>query len=578
VLDKLKAAGKETKSSGGFFSFLSSTSGPSQPQKNTIFLSLGYVTAYATPSLVVARLDAHIFATMEGHLKAAKATSVKENIIKSIDLIGKALHPEHLQEPFTFKRRDDLVTCVLNYMTAPETNNQVKLLGLNAITTLAALEPALPEELEQSLVEGTMKFYFDEDPADNKKIKPEELEKAKQGYNMICDNFNEMLHQVLLMDTSTERLLRLVGFLTRPLNSPDANRRRRSCQATLALFKKFVEFKSSETGTKPDERFNGIGHLMGQFVPRCTDSDTKVRLAAMECIEACLFINNMLVTSANADTYNLQPPKALQAAPELRRNMLVEEVNKQFALVHKLSQIIAALLAPEELSPFLLSCIEGLRDSVTTSSSGTCVILNGILKARGEELGEQVSQLVQGLVSAMDHISDEKTMNGSLHSLRSLAHHHLLGVLETLLSTPLATNTSHSETVVRSLQVLAKDGSLVTQIVDHLTDIINNSQVLEEESPKKCKHHPRALSATCALGEMFEVDEMEPIITENFSQIFCSLMLRFGTTRNGDKKATSRSLTHSRSSWCALMRVPCSRPSPTTRGRTWRPMISITTH
>ena len=25
-------------------------------------------------------------------------------------------------------------------------------------------------------------FYFDEDPADNKKIKPEELEKAKQGY------------------------------------------------------------------------------------------------------------------------------------------------------------------------------------------------------------------------------------------------------------------------------------------------------------------------------------------------------------------------------------------------------------
>lgn len=126
-------------------------------------------------------------------------------------------------------------------------------------------------------------------------------------------------------------------------------------------------------------------------------------------------------------------------------------------------------------------CMEGLQDSQLSSSSGTCVMLNGLVKARGEELAEKVPELVAGLLKAMDSIKEEKTMNGTLHTLRSLATHHCLGVLEQLLVTPLAHATSHRETVVKSLQVLAKDQALVTLIIDHLTDIINNSQVLEEE-------------------------------------------------------------------------------------------------
>jgi hypothetical protein len=42
---------------------------------------------------------------------------------------------------------------------------------------------------------------------------------------------------------------------------------------------------------------------------------------------------------------------------------------------------------------------------------------------------------------------------------------------------------------------------------------------------------PRAMSATCALGEIMELPEMEQVVLDNYSQIFCSLLLRFGTTR-----------------------------------------------
>jgi maestro heat-like repeat-containing protein family member 1 len=115
VLDKVKAVGAASKpASSGFFSFLSGSSGgPSSAQKNTIFLSLGYITAYATPNLVIARLDAHIFSTLEAHLKGVKEIAAKENVIKSMDLIGKALHPSHVQEDYVFKRRDEIFSLII---------------------------------------------------------------------------------------------------------------------------------------------------------------------------------------------------------------------------------------------------------------------------------------------------------------------------------------------------------------------------------------------------------------------------------------------------------------------------------
>jgi len=189
-------------------------------------------------------------------------------------------------------------------------------------------------------------------------------------------------------------------------------------------------------------------------------------------------------------------------------------------------------LAAEEIPSFLVHCFDGLTDPLPSSSSGTCVMINTTIKMRGETLGGEVQSLVGGMLKAMDSTKVEKTLNGTLHSLRTLAVHHLLPVLEELLKSPLP----HSQNVIKSLQVIAKDPNLVTQITDHLTDIINNSQVLEEKGADKkiqYEHMPRALSATAALGEIFELEEMEQVCRDNFSQIFCSLLLRFGTSRYG---------------------------------------------
>ena len=41
-------------------------------------------------------------------------TTVKQNLIRTIDLIGRALHPDHLKShDFVFKKRGDLITHLL---------------------------------------------------------------------------------------------------------------------------------------------------------------------------------------------------------------------------------------------------------------------------------------------------------------------------------------------------------------------------------------------------------------------------------------------------------------------------------
>lgn len=42
-----------------------------------------------------------------------------------------------------------------------------------------------------------------------------------------------------------------------------------------------------------------------------------------------------------------------------------------------------------------------------------------------------------GLIGAMEGITSEATMNGSLHALRNLALHHLLLAVDHLLATPM---------------------------------------------------------------------------------------------------------------------------------------------
>ena len=527
VLDKIKAyCGPPQKKSGGFFGS-SGSSKPLGPGENTIFLCLGYISSYAPPKLVISRLDSHILHTLEPFLDAKVMTNErKENLIKAIDLVAKALHPSHLQEPYTFRKRDDFIVLLMKYMTAAkDVSTQVRVLGFNTCSTLIHLQPPMPFDLEERLISSTMRSFYELPLQGNEQVIEE-----------LNSNFNEMLGAMLYMDTTTICFGRIFGIISVFLNSPQAQQRSRVIYSILNLLKKFLEFKSSEESAEGniEESFATLGKIIGVLVPRITDPEPKIRMSTLESIELLFFCDHMLRTSFGKEQYNLQPPQELSASPELRGRLEEADIHEQFLIVHQVSTIAARLLPKSELPSFLVHAFKGLLDPNPSSSSGTCVMINGTIKIRGEELANQVESLVGGLLKAMETIKDEKTMNGTLHSLRTLAAHHLLPVIEQLLLSPVP----HSANVVRSLQVIAKDPNLVTQVIDHLTDILNNSQISEDISQGNnnkatLDHKPRAMSATTALGEIFDLEEMEDVIKENYAQILCTLLLRFGTTRWG---------------------------------------------
>src|SRR3990167_5076446 len=319
VLDKIKALTTGAKKqSGGFFSSSKPTNVPEVKgdHVNTIFLCLGYVSAYASPKLVIARLDSHILHTLEPYTLNKQLTNLnKENIIKSIDLIAKALHPSHLQEPFNFRRRDDFINLLINFMTqGKEISLSVRTQGLNACSTLIHLEPAIAPELEQKLIQSTMKFYFEQKAPEKKSSKPSIADPSVelQVKEELQTNFHEMIGAILYMDTTTVCFGRIFDIISPYLSSEDPDQRTRVILSLLSLLKRFIEVKSSQEGEPIiEDSFAAIGKCLGLVVPRVIDPLPSIRMSSIECLELIFFIDHMLKTSFGQETYNMVPPEEL---------------------------------------------------------------------------------------------------------------------------------------------------------------------------------------------------------------------------------------------------------------------------
>jgi maestro heat-like repeat-containing protein family member 1 len=220
--------------SGGFFSKLFGGSdkpkGPTEGERKTAVLALGYITAYAPAKLITSRLEVSIMSTLNPMLENATSVSLRETLIKAIDLIGKTVHPNHLKlaKGYAFSQRDALLSCLVRYMCPNATSNkrlstaahaslrQLRILGLNACSTLVQLEPELSETLETELVKSTVKFFTIQPllppGAQKKKLSAEKtaaLEEAITAQRTLFENFNQLLATILAMNSSMECLSRL---------------------------------------------------------------------------------------------------------------------------------------------------------------------------------------------------------------------------------------------------------------------------------------------------------------------------------------------------------------------------------
>lgn len=75
----------------------------------------------------------------------------------------------------------------------------------------------------------------------------------------------------------------------------------------------------------------------------------------------------------------------------LRERAEQDEPNSLFSLINDLSKVLCKKIAGDNLWTLVLYLLDGLVDYQGHSSSGSCVVLNQIIKLRGKSLDEHVS-------------------------------------------------------------------------------------------------------------------------------------------------------------------------------------------
>eukprot|EP01116_Phalansterium_solitarium_P016259 TRINITY_DN3745_c0_g1_i3.p1 TRINITY_DN3745_c0_g1~~TRINITY_DN3745_c0_g1_i3.p1 ORF type:complete len:1692 (-),score=828.04 TRINITY_DN3745_c0_g1_i3:272-5347(-) len=567
--DKSSSSSSSSSSSG------SSSGSDKDGMALTVMLAYGYVCTYAQPALITSRIDISIMNHLKPQLVKLRSPLAKEVMMQTIELIAAAMHPEALQKEYVFKHRDDLLRQVLQYIVPQgkdakphEVTGSMRLLGLRACTTLAALDPPLPDDLLRTLLERVVTYYALPPAPSSGPASPAAKAPKGSGAKAAQDDDDpsatyEAIHTLLAMllfkQPTVDCLICIFQSLENWAVSREAVHRERSIVSLCFVLRKFIEIrKSAPAGAAPSTAaaatadgssgsgeaaaaggFTEAGHCLALLIPRCTDPVLVVRRTSIQAIQLCLYID-MLLRDPNADP----SLPLLTVFNDYRERIGTDELNEQFSCIHEMSRALAKLVTVGELPELLLSLLKGLTDHQLPSTSGTCVVLNGLIKARGKELLVKLPALVSGLLQAMPTIANEQTLNGTLHAVRSLAGHHQLPVVDLLLGQPMP----HTKFVVLSFQALCKDKQHVMGVVSYLVDIINTQVSTEERLDPKKKANalfalPLPMAATCALGEMLETDELEDIVAEHYPMLLSSLLLRVGTANGTADDIASKQIT-----------------------------------
>ena len=540
VLPKLtaKLTAVSAKKKSGFFSFgRSSSSSDNTPVKCTLVLCYGYCVAYSDTSLMSSRLEPHVLNNVMPIMKTASSEDLKECVIKAIDLIGKAMHPERLSpdSKFLMKQRDQLIAGILRYlgMAAPsegdskrksssgssvkhKPTNHIRVLGLNAIATLINLPPALAESSRQKVLDVILpSFEMDE-------IKDDEVAE------LVMVNMNSLLSAMIHMDTTLPTLAALLQRLEFYVVSKKALERQRACESYLVILKKFVSMIVSEGVRVSSQEFDHIGHYIGTMLPRCSDSDEEIRIAAVENVQALLYIDQLLRNS-----HDPKPSQEVKLLTEIRGSLEDGEHEDHIEPLRDMSGLLCTLISPTEYPKLLDTLLSGLGDSDTDAGLGAAVCSQTLIDKRGSELLPFLPLLVKGFVKALGLVSST-TSQGTLAAFRTVTKTHFQDTLESLLQEQLPV----SPQVISIFKALASgDLDLTRKTVDKLVNVINDSPILEE------KQTPKVMVATVALSNILtvEADHILPYLRskDTYCMLLGTLLMRVGTAQGVDDGTSS---------------------------------------
>ncbi|XP_013392835.1 maestro heat-like repeat-containing protein family member 1 isoform X1 [Lingula anatina] len=547
VLTKLESVAKNemAKKSSGFLGFLKEKATSSDTDlekiKATTMLCYGFVTLYAPATLIVSRIEATIMRSITPHFSHVKDNMVKQNLIRTVELIGKALHPDHLMQTHSLTNRGELLghmqdlfgnvwrlADLQGYMKAEGTAHlpsETRALAMNACATLVKLDPILSDAELFDLIKTSTDCVFplplDGTTGKKGKEDPDQQLEHEVLLESTLEALDDLLKEILLKNLSPAGLESIFKHLVPWMLSIHEHERLRAIRTTHTLLQCYLEKFEFGMGSGSPV-FTTLQLLLGRLIPRCTDSEVDIRQLSIETVQTTLKIQLR---------YEGNPPghkdQMVDALPTLKDRVKKNDPNLLFSVINDLSKVLAKKVPSGQLQGLVDLLMQGLLDSQSHSSSGACVALNSLFKSRGGELHEQVSRLIRELHDKLALITYPQTRTGTLRAIRTLATHHLISVVTALLNFRLP----YDEHIVDCWKTLAQDAQLTNSIFSHILELLSRSLPYEEKASNNDKEDPirtacqLPLAATSALHVIFQVEETEAQVLQNYNRLFVSLLI-----------------------------------------------------
>lgn len=525
VLSKLDAVAKHdmVRRSSGLLGFMRDKNEVDvEKVKATLMLCYGYVTLFSPNTLIVSRLESTILKAIYPHFTNPKDSSVKQSMIMTTELIGKALHPERLKFQYKLMSRGDILGHMQLYIKAESKEwvmNDARAIALNAATTLVKLDPKLNEGDTYDLVETVTSsvLCLPQDgcaPRKGKEETYEEVVEAGQFLKITIDAMNDLLKAVLFKNLTAKGLDSIFKHLKVWIMSSNDFQRERALQTWLLLLQFFKENMTLQS----EIEFSNFGVLLANMIPRCSDPSTNVRKGALHCVQ------NLLEIAMTISGGDVTKDTMLNAFPTLHERVGKSDTSILFVVAVDLSKVVAKKLPRNQLMPFLEVLEEGLVDPLSHSSSGSCVMLSNLMKQRGTELREDVSKIIDSLHTRLEEIHHVQARTGTLRALRTIISQHLPIALKSLLSYPVPYDVNMSAI----WRCLAEDSQLVTMMIDQMLENILAQRPYEERTDNRDMVRYAMmgpLSIMCAFDEIFTVGQTEGVVTDQFHRLFTTMML-----------------------------------------------------
>lgn len=507
--------------------------------KSTLILCYGHVALNAPPEKILNRIDQDILCCISKHFNTkvlgikveTKDLTMKLSLIQSVGLIAKAISKCVKNRAYTFSRKLELMTVILDFIKAEPADSlktPVRHLVMTTCANLIPLDPVLSENETFDLLKVCVNSVFSLPPEIHtpEKTKEEEIIDPKQRTALYKDTLaalQELLGSVLAKDPTPDGLQSVFKHIEPWLSSRQDHERERAVTATAHILAYYLD----NLTVKNMVSFHNLGALLGRLSPRCSDPHPAVRTAAVDCIYTLLYIQ------LRYEGFSLDyKDTAVDDLLTLKGTLENPDHTVLYKTCSDITKVMSKRLPQQQLTTLLFMLFEGLVDSQTNCCRASTVILNTLLKNRGGGLQELVPEMLEVLHVRLQSITEEQVRVAVGQTVLILASQHLQAVVNTLVNQPLPYDSWTSE----MWMALGADPVVACQIIEMVIEklailapyVDKKESMMRGGTTKVATNQPLAM--TCGLKELLLNGHSQESAVSLFPRLFSCLTVRVGVS------------------------------------------------